>query len=221
MSEVWARIEAVLRVTAPALLAALPAGASPEAIAAAELRIGVELPAAVRETYAAHDGSGGIDHGAGIIPYEYYGPKGFSLLSLDEMLCIWQMWRDWAGEVTYPCNRVEGPVKAEEYNARWVPISDDGGCAYLCIDLDPAPGGVPGQVIFLDHTHLRCTVAESWRAFLEKYAADLESGRLRFKGDELVAGDEDAEYSAVLKLLFADRPAPAPTALPFGDGTSP
>ena len=216
MSEVWARIEAVLWATAPDLLALLPAGASHEAIAAAELQLGVKLPAAVRETYAAHDGSGGIDRGAGVIPYEYYFPAGFSLLSLDEMLRTWQTWREWAGEVTYPCNRVEGPVKAEEYNARWLPISDDSGCAYLCIDLDPAPGGVLGQVIFLDHTHLRCLVADGWLSFLEKYAVDLESGRLRFEGDELVAGEEDAEYAASLRSLIAEQRHAEPNAAANG-----
>lgn len=186
----WMRIEAVLRATAPDLLAALPAGASPEAIAAAERHLGVELPADVRETYAAHDGTGGVDDGGGIIPTEYYGLLGVALHSLDEMVREWQMWQEWRGsqpvEPRISNLPLKGPVKAERSNPRWLPVTWDGGGCNLCIDLDPAPGGVPGQVIFLDHLNSMCVVDEGWWAFLERYATGLESGRLRFEGGELV-----------------------------------
>ena len=205
----WARIAAVLRATAPDLLAVLPTGASPGVIAAAERELGVELPADVRESFAIHDGSGGVDHGAGIIPHEYYGSGGFPLLSLGEAVDTWRMWQMWRGdgdvEAAFRPDLIEGPVRAERYNARWVPVTWDGGACNLCIDLDPAPGGVPGQVIFLDHLDPRCVTAVGWHAFLERYAEGLESGRLRFAGDELVVAAEDPEYAAALRSLIAEQ----------------
>ncbi len=184
MREVWARIEAVLRATAPDRFAALAAGATPEAIGAAETRLGVTLPPDVRESYAVHDGSGEVD----IVPYEIYGLIAVPLHSLAEIVREWQMWQEWRRDGPYhrPASP-EGPVKADRYNARWVPITWDGGAVNLCIDLDPAPGGVSGQVICLDHLEPLCVVAEGWRVFLERYAADLEAGRLRFEAGELVA----------------------------------
>ncbi|MBA4191116.1 MAG: hypothetical protein C0467_24290 [Planctomycetaceae bacterium] len=181
--DVWARIEAVLRTTAPDLLAALPAGATPEAIRTAEARLGVTLPTDVRESYAVHDGSGEV----GLVPCELYGLIGVPLHSLSEMVREWQMWQDWGRDGTdHRPASPEGPVKADRYNPRWVPVAWDGSAVNLCIDLDPAPGGVPGQVIYLDHLNPQCVAAEGWRAFLERYAAAMEAGRLRFEADELV-----------------------------------
>jgi uncharacterized protein (TIGR02996 family) len=186
----WMRIEAALRATMPDLLLALPAGASSEAVAAAEQRLGVELPADVRASYAVHDGSGGEYDGAGIVPSEYYGVMAVPQLSLDELVRTWEMWQEWRCDDTTIDDRrdpPEGSIRADSYNARWVPLTWDGGACNLCIDLDPAPGGVSGQVIFLDHLRPKCVIDEGWWAFLERYAADLESGRLRFEGGELVA----------------------------------
>lgn len=187
MRDVLARIEAVLRTTAPDRFAALAAGATAEALGAAEACLGVVLPPDVRESYAVHDGSGGID----IVPCVLYGLIAVPLHSLDEMVHEWQMWQEWRGDANYhrPASPEGGPIKADRYNARWVPVTWDGGAVNLCIDLDPAPDGVSGQVIYLDHLNPQCVVAEGWCAFLERYAADLEAGRLRFEAGELVAAE--------------------------------
>jgi cell wall assembly regulator SMI1 len=199
--EVWARIEAVLRATSPDQFAALAAGATSEALQATEARLGVTLPPDVRESYTVHDGSGEID----VLPSTLYGLITVPLYSLDEMVREWQMWQQWRSEGNYHCpTSPEGPVKADRYNPRWLPVTWDGGAVNLCIDLDPAPGGVPGQMIYLDHLDPQCVATEGWRAFLEQYAADLEAGRLRFEGGELVAADADAEYTAALESLIAE-----------------
>jgi cell wall assembly regulator SMI1 len=180
--EVWVRIEAVLRATAPDLFTALPRGATPEVIGAAETRLGVALPPDVGESYAVHNGSGEI----GIIPCELYNLIAVPLHSLDEMVREWETWQEWRRDANYhhPASPEVGPIKADRYNARWLPVT---GAVNLCIDLDPAPDGAFGQVICLDHLNPQYVVAESWSAFLERYAADLEAGRLRFEAGELVA----------------------------------
>jgi len=112
MREVWSRIEAVLRATAPDRFAALADGATPEAIKAAETRLGVTLPPDVRESYAVHDGSGEID----IVPYEIYGLIAVPLHSLAEMVREWQMWQEWRRDGTYHrAASPDGPIKADRY----------------------------------------------------------------------------------------------------------
>jgi cell wall assembly regulator SMI1 len=187
MREIWARIEAVLRAKSPERFAGLAAGAPSEAIAAAERRLGITLPVDVRESYAIHDGSGESD----IVPNELYGLMTVPLYSLDEMVREWEMWQEWGRTANYerPATPDEGPIKVDRYNVGWVPITWDGGAVNLCIDLDPGPGGVSGQVICLDHLDPVCVAAESWRVLLERYAADLETGRLRFEFGELVVAN--------------------------------
>lgn len=207
----WARIEAVLRATAPDQLAALSAGATPEAIRAAEARLGVTLPPDVRESYAVHDGSGEVD----VLPRELYGVIAVPLHSLDEVVREWQMWQEWGRDKCCRCAAPsDGPVKADRYNPRWLPVAWDGGAVNLCVDLDPAPGGVPGQMIYLDHLDPRRVAADGWRAYLERYAEGLETGRLRFEGGELVAAAADAEYAAALRSLIVEQRRTEPGSAP-------
>lgn len=61
MREVWDRIEGRLREVAPHVLDRLPTGATEDAVAAAEARLGVRLPGDVRASFRVHDGSGGAE----------------------------------------------------------------------------------------------------------------------------------------------------------------
>jgi cell wall assembly regulator SMI1 len=179
---------------APGRFSALPAGAPPDAIAAAEERLGFQLPAEVRESYAVHDGTGGAHDrlGADILPHAAFGLIGVPMLSLDEAVRDREMWvgsRD-GGAFDRDQARPQGPVRAEWWSPRWFPVTWDGGGDHLCIDMDPAQGGVAGQVIYFSHeVGPMGVVATGWRAYLEGYASDLEAGRLRF--------DEDGELVAV------------------------
>lgn len=204
MQEIWARIEAVLRVTEPELLATLAAGATHEAIQEAEARLGVALPPDVCESYSIHNGSGEF----GLLPSEYYAAVSVPLEplhSLDEIVREWQMWQEWSQKYSSDESvSSEGPIKFIRHNPRWLPVSWDGGGGNLCIDLDPGPQGVMGQVIYLDHLDPVCVAAVSWRTFLESFAERLESGRLRFGNEELSYGDDDPEYAAALRSLIEE-----------------
>ena len=187
MRKSWQRIEAILRRTAPNLRAALPRGASPAALASAEKQLGFTLPDDIRASYAIHDGSGGAD----ILPQSAYSEViGVAHLPLNEVTRDWQMWLE-SHERGFDDSRAhpKGPIKAKWWNPRWVPVTWDGGGDHLCLDLDPGIGGTVGQVICFSHEIGPVyVVAESWRAFLEGYAADLEAGRLQFNADgELIA----------------------------------
>jgi cell wall assembly regulator SMI1 len=182
MRDVWLRIEGVLQAAAPDLYAALTkaAPAPAPAIAAAEDRIGLLLPEDVRASYAVHDGSGE----ACILP-QRNGSRwmnGVALLSLDEVVRDAQMWRAFRfDESNHSRARPDGPIRRTWWNRRWVPVTWDGGGDHLCLDFDPAPGGVSGQVICFSHEIGPVTVvADCWKSYLERVATDLETGRLLF-----------------------------------------
>lgn len=185
MHDVWLRIEALLSAAAPDLYAALPSGASAQAIAAAEDSLGLTLPEDVRASYAVHDGSGE----ACILPQNAYGVRviGVIHLSLAEVVRDTQMWREFRfGESNHSRARPSGPIRLNWWNPRWVPVTWDGGGDHLCLDFDPAPGGVSGQVICFSHEIGPVdVVASSWKAYLERVATDLENGRLLFETDGL------------------------------------
>jgi cell wall assembly regulator SMI1 len=208
MRDAWRRFEAVLQAAAPDLYADLAraAPATARAIAAAEGCIGLSLPEDVRASYTVHDGSGG----ACILPQSYgHGCVNFvALLSLDEVVRDAQLWRAFHfDESNHSRARPDGPIKRTWWNRRWVPVTWDGGGDHLCLDFDPAPGGVSGQVIGFSHeTGPVRVVADSWRSYLERVATDLETGRLLF--------DTDTEFGN-----SESRPTPAePGAAPDRGG---
>jgi cell wall assembly regulator SMI1 len=65
---------------------------------------------------------------------------------------------------------------------------------HYCADLDPAPGGHVGQIIWFQHTDgpIR-VVASGFADWLRQYAADLEGGRYRLQPpfDVVDAGEPD------------------------------
>jgi cell wall assembly regulator SMI1 len=192
MRDIWQRIKAALRTSAPDLLARLPDGASADDIAAIEARLGFTLPDEVRESYALHDGSGEAE----ILPQWSYGRvNGVSLLPLDRVASEREIWVELLDDGDFEGNEAtpDGPVKRDWWNRWWVPVTSNGGGDHLCIDLDPAPSGVVGQVIDFSHeSGPKSVVAPGLRTFLAAYAADLESGRLRFGADRNLVATDDA-----------------------------
>jgi cell wall assembly regulator SMI1 len=74
--------------------------------------------------------------------------------------------------------RTSGPVRAQKWNRRWIPIASDGGGDARTLDLDPPTGGASGQVISQSRGWEAVRVLEpSFAAYLEGFADDLERGR--------------------------------------------
>ena len=144
---VWQQIEAEIRSRAPDLLSRLLPPASPQALSRAEAQFGAELPESVVAIYLVHDG-------LGMPSVLEQRTRASALLSLSEMV---EHWRSLTGLLdegrfgAYAIERVRGPVKADWYNRLWLPVASDGAGNYFCVDLDPAEGGNPGQVIAFRH----------------------------------------------------------------------
>ena len=140
-----------------------PAGASPEAIAQAEAALGVTLPAEVRELYSLND--------------PLWLPTHDDRLSLQEIVATWRHYcGEWSEEKWREGSDPEGPIKPDWWNRRWIPITfNQGSCHFL--DLDPAAGGIMGQVCDYDIEGPKTrVVAPNFRAWIERLVTDLEQG---------------------------------------------
>ena len=162
------RIEAWVETHAPELASALGRPAEPEAIGELEKIAGGPLPSEVRAWYALHDGlafSGGS-----------LGPlfRGHDFLPIGAALSEYarmRSFRDW------DCDAL-GPVKAAFFHERWFPFTLlFGESHYHCLDFDPEPGGIVGQVIRVDDDDFdRIVIAPDLGHYLTRYARALERG---------------------------------------------
>ena len=181
MENLWLRIERAIRSLGASGSFGPPA--SEESILAAEATFGVELPDDLRASLAIHNGDAmkKLDSGG----WQSDGPFAHvEWLSLGAMLSEWETWQDTIGKEGLD-PEPEGPVKSLWWNPRWIPFTVIGGSTWhYCVDLDPAEGGNPGQVIeIVDDDPRRRVVASGYREFLEQIAAELESGRYSLDED--------------------------------------
>jgi cell wall assembly regulator SMI1 len=157
----WKRIDRWLAVNAPGW-SALAKGASDEEIVQAEQALGFPLPADLRESYRAHDGSKG----------EAFFPSGLHavLLSLSDIVEVRKLW-------------VAKGIR-REWNVGRVPFTSNGGGDHDCVAQVPASCGLPGQIISVNQeTGWHKLRAPSFRNWLHRFAIDLESGVYRYEED--------------------------------------
>ncbi|GAA1842884.1 SMI1/KNR4 family protein [Asanoa iriomotensis] len=167
VAEAWARVEAGLGRVLPASLSQLQPGARPEAIDAMESALGVTLPPDFRASLLIHDGTAWTNPGTGRpspIPLEY-------LYDTTGIVAATRMWRDnYDPDLAFDA----GPVRAVVGLPSAVLVGDMNGDVRWYLDLDPPPGGTPGQVVRVD---IECeewdVLAPSWTGLLLRYADDL------------------------------------------------
>jgi cell wall assembly regulator SMI1 len=121
-------------------------GATDQQLADLEALVGNRLPDDFRKSYRLLDGT----RGRWLL---YYG----WLLSLGEIAVEWQRYREWSaagyGEgPDYELRQLESPeIKPVWWTPLRVPITANGGGDHDMVDLDPAPGGMRGQIIRTSH----------------------------------------------------------------------
>ena len=163
----WRRIDGWLSRVAPFLVERMNSGATPEAIAATEKTIGMELPEAVRASYLIHDGSGVM----GLFPAGDY-------LSLKQMRDEYAKWK-WLVEegLGEEEGTPDGPIQKVHCHPGWIPLADYQSGDHILIDLAPAEGGKVGQLINFSHETVPENVAAVGMAEYLAYLADgLEAG---------------------------------------------
>lgn len=182
----WNRIENWLGAKAPDLLAALSGPASAESFRKLELATQLTLPSDARASYFRHDGQ--IKEAPPVLGRWW-------LLKLETSLATWSGMRESQAvfDAADPVITTAGAVRKRYWNPRWVPVMFDGTGDFLCLDLDPAPGGRRGQVVWFQKTSKRREVlTPSLDAWLERFAGELERGQWQVGADGLLAKVEVA-----------------------------
>ena len=193
---IWARIEAWLRNHAPDELENLRPSASNRRINHLEDTIGLRLTPEMEHSYKVHDG-------CWVGMFLFGDVYGGVLSSLQAVESDWLRWRDVSAECRFQemASQPQGPIKPHHWNLGWLPITDPGNGNHFCVDLDPAPGGIVGQIIWFDRVEgpVR-VVAEGFTEWLEQYASGLESGQIVCHPTEGFVKSPDAEPGPALDL---------------------
>jgi len=178
VADAWARIEANLSDVLPASLEQLTAPAEMPAIDAVETALALTLPRDFRASLRVHNGTTWGQPSP--VPLDH-------LYDTDQIVEATRMWADaeadpvfddprvWAYLLDRGSIRASGPVRPTLNSAGRVFVGTMNGDVWWFLDLDPPPGGTPGQVVRVDP---ECTewdvLAPSWQQLLIRYAEDLE-----------------------------------------------
>jgi cell wall assembly regulator SMI1 len=148
----WQRLETLLKTAAPQVLRTLRRGAGEATLAKVEAALGRKLLKEVHQSYQRHDGQ--ADDADGLFPTGFADLDcDYFLMPLAEVQGEWEMWQELQEEGEFDGNTAlsDDGVRADWWNAGWLPLAGNGAGDLLCIDLNPAKGGSRGQVIRVSH----------------------------------------------------------------------
>jgi len=170
----WQTIAGWLEAEQPEALALFQPPASAQAIADAEAALGVALPDDYKQFLAIHDGQSELAPSVGL----------GSLLPIAKVV---EAKRSIVGQAEPIDDALaDAGVRAVDYSPSWIPITRSArGRDYLCLDLDPAPGGTHGQIIeYIVDDSPRRRVANSFAELLALYFEQAQAGELDFESAE-------------------------------------
>jgi cell wall assembly regulator SMI1 len=203
-NDIWDRFEAMLRVRAPALLAALLPPATEAEISEAESAMCVQFPEEVRRAYLRHNGSLG-DHptfcGSGWI---FVGNNWWA--SLEEMVEAWrskvrvsEKLRHQDSEGFFPSYEPwwdAAKVRPVWWSSKWIPLGLSVTPQAIYFDLDPAPKGAVGQLLNDDGMQEASVIATSLNHYLEMLIDRVERKVLVFGNGWELADPDQSVYGA-------------------------
>lgn len=169
---------------APQVLQQLNPPASKTDIQAVEQATGLKLPESLKLFLSLHNGEAGED-GLALLG------NGNQLLSCEAMIEQYQWGLQmeqylndsqcdtphfWKDRVLKNIIAVKGPVKPLLNHPHWLPLTCMNGDVFRYLDFDPAPGGLPGQVIEADPESCAYQVlAPDFETFLKQYIVELKA----------------------------------------------
>jgi cell wall assembly regulator SMI1 len=206
----WHDLESWLKQTAPHWLETLPPPVSEDKLEALESHLGFMLPEEFKASYRIHDGLGeskllrlerhqypqfqvyGILHETvwDWLPLEAIAPTYTQRLDIYK-----DIFPEAAFEQVEGVTSLKGPVKSHHWNECWIPFQTLNGADIVTyLDLDPAEGGVVGQIIQQDmegcHQEV---VASSLSEWLERHLENLKNSYYDASSDVLWVSREDFE----------------------------
>jgi cell wall assembly regulator SMI1 len=178
MDELFEQLEQALKRFAPSVYARLGSPASEHDIANAENALGLKLPDDVKAAYRWHNGCRSE-------PEWFIGSCWWA--NLQEMVERWQMMVRFSTQDrernpgNYPPYTLAWDslnVKPVWWSPKWIPIGRSITSTAFYIDLDPAPAGQQGQILFDVGMQDASVVAPSFGSYLRELARLFEEGRL-------------------------------------------
>ncbi|KAL1710074.1 hypothetical protein EV121DRAFT_193610 [Schizophyllum commune] len=210
LATTWNRLRLWLQREYPELGDTLNFGILPQDLAQIEMQFGFALPAVVRESYLITDGQE-AESSVGCSLGLFFG---LSLLPMEEVLDEWRFWREVDDDPTTGANpRLREMMQSiptgwirKEYSQRgWIPLIADRAGNYVGVDLNPAEGGKPGQVIVFGRDFDTKVVLwrgegqAGWANWLASFVDELEAGEgfeIGNVSDESSGDEDDIGYES-------------------------
>lgn len=213
----WARIQSWLSRNFPELGDTLNYGILPEDLQQLQMQFGFPLPPTIRDSYLRVDGQE-LESSAGCSEGLFFG---LSLLSLEEVLDEWKLWRrvdedpETGGNPKLQARMKSIPngwVRTDYSNRGWLPLVSDRVGNYLGVDINPGEKGVAGQVIVFGRDFDTKVVLwrgdgeGGWAKFLAHFVDELETGDTFEVGNQ-ESNSEGSEDSIGHDTYFFDGSA--------------
>ncbi|TRM62680.1 hypothetical protein BD626DRAFT_498114 [Schizophyllum amplum] len=210
LAATWNRLRLWLQREYPELGDTLNFGILPQDLAQIEMQFGFGLPAVVRESYLITDGQE-AESSAGCSEGLFFG---LTLLPLEDVLDEWRFWREVDDDPATGANpRLREMMQSiptgwirKEYSQRgWIPLIADRAGNYVGVDLNPADGGKPGQVIVYGRDFDTKVVLwrgegeAGWANWLASFVDELEAGEgfeIGNASDESSGDEDDIGYES-------------------------
>lgn len=138
----------------------LSSGALETDFAEVEKELDLHLPLEMKALYAIHNGQTWVNN---VKPFI----ENLMLMDTKAIIEQWQFLND---EFEGDGMELEADAKIKPmlWNPKWIPIADNGGGDYVCLDTDPSDDGTVGQVLYFYHDWgNRSVTANSLFGFLE------------------------------------------------------
>jgi cell wall assembly regulator SMI1 len=157
-----------MRINAPELLDTLNPGATEDDFKELEELIKREIPHDFKLFYSIHNG-------------QHVEEKGLinadELMSIEGICSVWKTWNELLEEGINVKSTPDKGVKDNWWNPFWIPVTYDGSGNNICMDLDPAEGGLSGQMIAMWHdSDHRNIVSHSFEEWISAYVMSMEKG---------------------------------------------
>ena len=154
INAVWDRLEARLESVNHSAWRALRPGTTENRLAAFGQRLSTPLPADLYASLLRHDGQ--EDEGDSLFPRGFgrgWNNDHFILMPTAVIEQHWEEWKESLESGAFDGNKVapDVGVRGRWWSVGWVPFACDHAGSYLCVDTDPAEGGVVGQILDVRH----------------------------------------------------------------------
>ena len=176
--EAWQRLQEVLSRVRPNLLKTFRPPATEEDLTVLAATLGHRLPQEAEELFRLHDGQSRSKGAAFVRVGADLLETDFRFLRLRDIIQEWRMWTELLGTGEFRGRKSlpDAGVRDDWYNPGWIPLTGDGLGNYHCLDLAPAAGGHPGQIILMWHDQeARPHVAGNLAEWLNDIALDVET----------------------------------------------